>query len=102
MGSRPVLRIISKERNKEKQMTSVATITFDPNDTKWDDDRHVMKFHAVAGTARIVCAISLEGLGDHFGKQARATDIFSSNRGKIEGIAEKLIRHGRLRKTARY
>jgi len=80
-------------------MTTITAVTFDESDTEWDaDNRQVMKFRAFTGTTRIMCAISREALGDHFGPQAHPRDIFSSNRATIEGIAEKLIRHGRFEK----
>jgi hypothetical protein len=62
----------------------------------WDDTRQIVKFGAMVGTKQILCGISSEALGDHFGGDADPIKAFRSNRAKIEAIAERLIEQGRF------
>jgi hypothetical protein len=71
------------------------TLSFSTDD-HWNADRDIVKFHAMDGSKRILCAISRSALEDHFENGKTPLDTFRSNRSKIEAIAGNLILRGRF------
>lgn len=56
---------------------------------KYDSTRGVVLFHGVDGDKKVICAISLEALDDHFEDGKNPIRNFMENRGVIEGEARR-------------
>ncbi len=83
---------VSPERAPRGQ--SVQTVTFPPLQTATLDG---VRFQAEVDGKRITCEISTEALQDHFGLQgSEYLDAFLASRGRIQIVAERLIRAGRI------
>jgi hypothetical protein len=72
-------------------------ISFPASET-WDANRNVATFPADEDEKRIQCAISLEALQRRFGAEDKleALQALRNHRGRIERVAERLIRRRRL------
>jgi hypothetical protein len=63
----------------------------------YNSDRDIVMFTAQVGAEQVGCAISREALEDHFGgDKGQLLQAFDRNRPAVEGVAERLIREGRL------
>jgi hypothetical protein len=69
-----------------------------PATENWDAGRGVAVFPADADDKQIRCAISREALEEHFGPDDKieALEVFRNHRGRIQRLAERLIRRRRL------
>jgi hypothetical protein len=72
-------------------------ISFPATET-WDPSRNAAVFPADEDERRFQCAISLEALQERFGapEKLEALQAFRNHRGRIERVAERLIRRRRL------
>ena len=69
-----------------------------PASESWDAGRNAAVFPADEDEKRYLCAISLEALQERFGapEKLEALEAFRNHRGRIERVAERLIRRRRL------
>jgi len=69
-----------------------------PREESWDGWRDAVHFTADDEERRIECAITLEAIQQRFGAPSKlqALEGFRNHRGRIERIAERLIRRRRL------
>jgi hypothetical protein len=69
-----------------------------PSLETWEDGRNVVSFPADEDERRIQCAITLEAIQERFGalNKLDALEGFRNHRGRIERVAERLIRRRRL------
>jgi hypothetical protein len=69
-----------------------------PRSETWDGARDLVVFTADDEERRIQCAITLEAIQERFGapEKLEALEGFRNHRGRIERIAERLIRRRRL------
>jgi hypothetical protein len=78
-------------------MSKDKAISFPATET-WDASRNVAAFPADEDDKRFLCAITLEALQERFGapEKLEALEAFRNHRGRIERVAERLIRRRRL------
>jgi hypothetical protein len=75
------------------------TVTFPATQT-WDKERNAVIFPADSDHGRVHCAIARGTLENEFGidPKIEVLEGFRGHRGKIERVAERLIRRRRLEK----
>jgi hypothetical protein len=69
-----------------------------PGSQALDESRGVVAFAVDDDERRIQCAITLEAIQERFGavQKLEALEAFRNHRGRIERVAERLIRRRRL------
>ena len=69
-----------------------------PDEETWDSSTGMVKFPADCNGNRILCAITIEALTDHFGAERGSDKIgpFQTSRMVIEQAAEQMIWAGRI------
>ena len=70
------------------------TLQFDDRDPVWNGARMTVHFLAHSNSTRVVCAVSIEALQDHFGVQGfdgdEAVPAAIANKSTIESVAQQL------------